>query len=165
MRHLKKGRKLNRTSAHRGALMRNLAISFIKYGSIKTTLPKAKEIRMFVEPLITLGKEDTVAKRRRAFALLGNKEAVGKLFDTTSKLSAKRPGGYLRILKAGIRTGDKAPMAFVRLVDAPEDYASINYEPPAPKRPRAKPKAATPKAAKDTKKASANVKAAEAAKK
>lgn len=148
MRHLNKGRKFNRTSSHRQAMMRNMAISFIRYGTIRTTVPKAKELRSFVEPLITLAKEDNVAKRRRAFSLLGNKEAVGKLFTTTSKICLERPGGYLSILKAGIRTGDKSPLALVRLMDAPDNYADINYEPPVAK---VKPKKASAKVRKDKK--------------
>lgn len=122
MRHLKKGKKFNRTAAHRRAMFRNMAISFIENGVIKTTLPKAKELRVFVEPLITLAKQDSVAKRRRAFSILGNKQAVGKLFTRIAKLCQERPGGYLSIMKAGIKQGDKSQMAFVSLVDAPDDY-------------------------------------------
>lgn len=131
MRHRKKGRKFNRTSAHRKALMRNMAISFIRYGTIRTTLPKAKELRSFVEPLITLAKVDNLAKRRRAFSLLGNKDSVGKLFSTTAKICLERPGGYLSVLKAGIRPGDNAPLALIRLVGAPENYAEQGNERPA----------------------------------
>ena len=133
MRHLKKGRKLNRTSSHRKAMMRNMAISFIRYGTIRTTLAKAKELRIFVEPLITLAKEDNPERRRRAFSILGNKEAVGKLFMTTAKICLQRPGGYLRILKAGIKTGDKSTMALVSLMDAPDNYTEINYSREEPK--------------------------------
>ena len=131
MRHRKKGRKFNRTSSHRKALMRNMAISFIRYGTIRTTVPKAKELRSFVEPLITLAKVDNLAKRRRAFSLLGNKDSVGKLFSTTAKICLDRPGGYLSVLKAGIRPGDNAPLALIRLVGAPENYAEQGNERPA----------------------------------
>ena len=124
MRHLKKGSKLNRTSSHRRAMFRNMAISFIKHAVIKTTLPKAKGLRVFVEPLITMAKVDNVAKRRRAFAILGNDEAVNTLFTKTAKLCSARPGGYLSIMKAGIKTGDKAQMAYVSLVDADESYTA-----------------------------------------
>lgn len=106
-----------------------MAISVIRYGTIRTTLPKAKELRSFLEPLITLSKVDNLAKRRRAFSLLGNKEAVGKLFSTTSQVCMDRPGGYLSILKAGIRAGDDATLALVRLVGAPEDYAEQGNRP------------------------------------
>lgn len=118
MRHQKSGRKLNRNSAHRKALFRNLAIALVEHEVIKTTLPKAKELRRFVEPLITLAKNDTTANRRLVFARLGNnKEAVKKLFDVVGKRSANRNGGYTRILKCGFRAGDAAPMAFIELVD------------------------------------------------
>ena len=120
MRHMKSGRKFNRTSAHREAMFRNMAASLIKHGLIKTTLPKAKELRRVAEPLITLGKIDGVANRRLAFSRLRDKEAVGTLFTTLGPRYQSRPGGYLRILKCGFRAGDNAPMAYVELVDRPE---------------------------------------------
>ena len=120
MRHQKAGRKFNRTSAHREAMFRNMAASLIKHGLIKTTLPKAKELRRVAEPLITLGKIDGVANRRLAFSRLRDKEAVGTLFTTLGPRYQSRPGGYLRILKCGFRAGDNAPMAYVELVDRPE---------------------------------------------
>ena len=119
MRHLKSGRKLNRNSSHRKAMFRNMAASLIEHEQIKTTLPKAKELRMVAEPLITLGKTPTLANRRLAFARLRDRAAVSKLFDDLGVRFKDRPGGYLRILKCGLRTGDKAPMAFVQLVDGP----------------------------------------------
>ncbi|AAM40230.1 50S ribosomal protein L17 [Xanthomonas campestris] len=119
MRHQKSGRKFNRTSAHREAMFRNMAASLFKHELIKTTLPKAKELRRVAEPLITIGKVDGVANRRLAFARLRDKEAVGKLFVELGPRYATRPGGYLRILKAGFRAGDNAPMAYVELVDRP----------------------------------------------
>ena len=123
MRHQKAGRKFNRTSAHREAMFRNMAASLIKHGLIKTTLPKAKELRRVAEPLITLGKTDSVANRRLAFSRLRDKEAVGTLFTTLGPRYQSRPGGYLRILKCGFRAGDNAPMAYVELVDRPEAAA------------------------------------------
>ncbi len=123
MRHLKSGRKLNRNSSHRKAMFRNMAASLFKHGVIKTTLPKAKELRRVAEPLITLAKQDGVANRRLAFARLRDKEAVGKLFVELGPRYEQRPGGYLRILKCGFRTGDKAPMALVELVDRPDGEA------------------------------------------
>ena len=123
MRHQKAGRKFNRTSAHREAMFRNMAASLIKHGLIKTTLPKAKELRRVAEPLITLGKIDGVANRRLAFSRLRDKEAVGTLFTTLGPRYESRPGGYLRILKCGFRAGDNAPMAYVELVDRPEAAA------------------------------------------
>ncbi|MGD2021364.1 MAG: 50S ribosomal protein L17 [Thiohalocapsa sp.] len=119
MRHRKAGRHLNRTSAHRDAMFRNMAGSLIRHELIKTTLPKAKELRRVAEPLITLGKTDSVHHRRLAFARLRDKEAVGKLFTELGPRYQARPGGYLRILKCGFRPGDAAPMAFVELVDRP----------------------------------------------
>lgn len=119
MRHQKSGRKFNRTSAHREAMFRNMAASLFQHELIKTTLPKAKELRRVAEPLITIGKVDGVANRRLAFARLRDKEAVGKLFVELGPRYATRPGGYLRILKAGFRAGDNAPMAYVELVDRP----------------------------------------------
>ena len=120
MRHQKAGRKFNRTSAHREAMFRNMAASLIKHGLIKSTLPKAKELRRVAEPLITLGKIDGVANRRLAFSRLRDKEAVGTLFTTLGPRYQSRPGGYLRILKCGFRAGDNAPMAYVELVDRPQ---------------------------------------------
>ena len=125
MRHQKSGRKLNRTSSHREAMFKNMASSLFKHELIRTTLPKAKELRRVAEPLITLAKTDGVANRRLAFARLRDKEAVGKLFIELGPRYRERPGGYLRILKAGFRAGDNAPMAYVELVDRPhvEDAA------------------------------------------
>jgi large subunit ribosomal protein L17 len=119
MRHQKSGRKLNRTSSHREAMFKNMAASLVKHELIRTTLPKAKELRRVAEPLITLAKTDGVANRRLAFARLRDKEAVGKLFIELGPRYRERPGGYLRILKAGFRPGDNAPMAYVELVDRP----------------------------------------------
>jgi large subunit ribosomal protein L17 len=119
MRHQKTGRKLNRDSAHRAAMFRNMVASLIKSELIKTTLPKAKELRRFAEPLITLAKTDSVANRRLAFSRLRDKVAVGKLFVDIAPRYQQRPGGYLRILKCGFRAGDSAPMAYVELVDRP----------------------------------------------
>jgi len=119
MRHLKSGRKLNRTSSHREAMFKNMAASLIKHELIRTTLPKAKELRRIAEPLITLAKNDGVANRRLAFARLRDKQAVGKLFVELGPRYRARPGGYLRILKCGNRVGDNAPMAYVELVDRP----------------------------------------------
>ena len=116
MRHRKSGRKFNRNSSHRTAMMRNLASSIIVHESVKTTLAKAKEIRRFLEPLITLSKENSVANQRLAFSRLRNREAVAKLFDELGPRFKDRPGGYLRILKRGYRAGDKAPMAQVEFV-------------------------------------------------
>jgi len=124
MRHQKSGRKLNRNSPHRKAMFRNMAVSLFKHELIKTTLPKAKELRRVAEPLITLAKSDSVAHRRRAFDSLRDKEAVGKLFDDLGPRYQERPGGYLRILKCGYRDGDKATMALVELVDRPREEAS-----------------------------------------
>lgn len=119
MRHRKSGRKLNRNSSHRKAMYRNMAASLIKHETIKTTVPKAKELRRVIEPLITLAKDDAVAKRRLAFDRLRDKEAVGKLFVELGPRFKERPGGYLRILKMGFRRGDAAPMAIVQLLDQP----------------------------------------------
>ena len=119
MRHRKSGRQLNRNSSHRKAMFKNMSVSIIEHELIKTTVPKAKELRRVVEPLITLAKEDSVANRRLAFARTRSKSAVGKLFDELGPRYQERPGGYLRIIKAGFRTGDKAPMAYVELVDRP----------------------------------------------
>ena len=117
MRHKKTGRKLGRNSDHRKAMFRNMAVSLIVHESISTTLPKAKELRRTIEPLITLAKEDGVAKRRRAFDKLRDKAAVGKLFDEIGPRFKERTGGYLRILKKGMRSGDSAQMALVQLTD------------------------------------------------
>jgi len=119
MRHKKSGRKLGRNSSHRKAMFRNMATSLVRHETIKTTLPKAKELRRVVEPLITLAKVDGVANRRLAFNRLRDKEAVGKLFSDLGPRFKERPGGYLRILKMGPRPGDAAPMALVQLVDGP----------------------------------------------
>jgi len=119
MRHLKSGRKLNMNSAHRSAMFRNMAASLFRHEIIKTTLPRAKELRRVAEPLITLAKQDSVAHRRQAFNRLRDKEAVGKLFEELGPRYDSRPGGYLRILKCGFRAGDKAPMAYVELVGRP----------------------------------------------
>ena len=116
MRHRYSGRKLNKTGTHKRAMFRNMTASLVEHELIKTTLPKAKELRGFAEPFITLAKEDRVANRRLAFDRLRNKAAVGKLFSDLGPRYQERPGGYLRILKCGYRTGDKAPMAYVELV-------------------------------------------------
>ena len=123
MRHQKSGRKFNRTSAHREAMFKNMAASLFKHELIKTTLPKAKELRRVAEPLITLAKVDSVANRRLAFARLRDNEAVGNLFTILGPRYATRPGGYLRLLKCGFRAGDNAPMAYVELVDRPAAVA------------------------------------------
>src|SRR5690554_4682055 len=123
MRHRKSGRKLGRNSAHRKALYRNLAASLLTHETIKTTLPKAKELRRVVEPLITLAKEDGVSRRRLVFARLRDEAAVGKLFTELGPRFKNRPGGYLRILKMGYRPGDSAPMALVQLLDQPSQEA------------------------------------------
>lgn len=117
MRHRKSGRKLNINSSHRNALFSNMACSLFKHELIKTTLPKAKELRMLAEPLITLSKVDSVAKRRQAFSKLKDREVVTKLFNELGPRYQARPGGYLRIIKCGFRPGDDAPMAIVELVD------------------------------------------------
>jgi len=117
MRHRKAGRKFNRTSSHRSAMFKNMAISLIDHEIIKTTLPKAKELRRIAEPLITLSKTDSVANRRLAFNRTRNAAAVGKLFSELGPRYAERPGGYTRILKCGFRPGDSAPMAYIELVD------------------------------------------------
>ena len=123
MRHKLGYRKLNRTSEHRKALFKNMLNSLIKYEQIKTTLPKAKELRGFVERLITISKIDTVAKRRIVFSRIRSKEAVSKLFNELGPRFKQRPGGYLRIVKCGYRSGDKAPMAIVQLVDKKEEVS------------------------------------------
>ncbi|KZN12457.1 MULTISPECIES: 50S ribosomal protein L17 [Marinomonas] len=124
MRHRKSGRHLNRTSSHRKAMFKNMAASLFEHEVIKTTLPKAKELRRVAEPLITLAKIDSVANRRLAFARTRSKDAVGKLFSELGPRYQARPGGYIRILKCGFRTGDNAPMAYVELVDRPETEAA-----------------------------------------
>jgi large subunit ribosomal protein L17 len=128
MRHRHAGRHLNRTSSHRQALLKNLAIALLHHELIQTTLPKAKELRRFAEPLITLAKEDSVAKRRLAFARLRHRPTVTKLFNELGPRYQDRPGGYLRILKCGFRVGDSAPMAVVELVDRPAAVAVVTAE-------------------------------------
>ena len=120
MRHRESGRKLNRNSSHRKAMFRNMAVSLIEHEIIRTTLPKAKELRRFAEPLITMAKIDNVAKRRLAFSRLRDRSIVTKLFNELGPRYKERPGGYLRILKCGFRTADKAAMAIVELVDRPQ---------------------------------------------
>ena len=119
MRHRESGRKLNRNSSHRKAMFRNMAVSLMQHEIITTTVPKAKELRRVAEPLITMAKTDSVAKRRTAFSRLRDRDTVTKLFNELGPRYKERPGGYLRILKCGYRTGDKAPMAIVELVDRP----------------------------------------------
>ncbi|MHB0974690.1 MAG: 50S ribosomal protein L17 [Thiobacillus sp.] len=123
MRHRQSNRKLNRTTSHRLAMFRNMSVSLLKHEVIKTTLPKAKELRRFVEPLITLGKEPSLANHRLAFDRLRDREMVVKLFGELGPRYKARPGGYLRILKYGFRNGDNAPMALVELVDRPDTDA------------------------------------------
>lgn len=123
MRHRNSGRKLSRTGAHRRAMFRNMTASLVEHELIKTTLPKAKELRRYAEPLITLAKQDSVANRRLAFSRLRDKAAVGKLFGELGPRYEGRPGGYIRILKCGLRSGDAAPMAYVELVDRPDVQA------------------------------------------
>lgn len=124
MRHGNSGRKFNVTSAHRKAMFKNMTVSLLRHEQIMTTLPKAKELRRIAEPLITMGKTATVANRRLAFARLGDREIVGKLFDELGARYQDRPGGYLRILKMGLRAGDTAPMALVQLMDRPAQSES-----------------------------------------
>ncbi len=131
MRHRKSGRQLNRNSSHRKAMFRNMTCSLFEHEVIKTTVPKAKELRRVAEPLITLAKSDSVANRRLAFSRTRSKETVGKLFGELGPRYENRPGGYTRILKAGFRPGDAAPMAFVELVDRPipdEDFDGDEIE-------------------------------------
>lgn len=123
MRHGNGLRKLNRTSSHRLAMLRNMMVSLLRHEAIKTTLPKAKELRRVVEPIITLGKKPSLANRRLAFDRLRDREIVGKVFDVFGPRFANRNGGYLRILKMGFRVGDNAPMAYVELLDRPEEIA------------------------------------------
>ena len=120
MRHQKSGRKFGRNSSHRKAMFRNMTVSLVEHELIKTTLPKAKELRRYAEPLITLAKKDSVANRRLAFDRTRSKSAVGKLFSELGPRYQERPGGYIRIMKCGFRAGDKAPMAYVELVDRPQ---------------------------------------------
>ena len=137
MRHKKSGRKFNRNSSHRKALMKNLTIALIERDIIKTTLPKAKELRGFIEPLITLAKEDNVANRRLAFRRLRSDAAVAKLFTEVAKNSLERKGGYTRIIKAGFRPGDKADMAFIELVDRDVESSETNDAPELKEEPAA----------------------------
>lgn len=125
MRHRNGLRKLNRTSSHRQAMFRNMANSLLRHEVIRTTLPKAKELRRVVEPLITLGKKASVANRRLAFDRLRDREIVVKIFDELGPRYANRPGGYLRILKCGFRDGDNAPMAYIELLDRPDTEAEV----------------------------------------
>lgn len=125
MRHRLSNRKLNRTTSHRLAMLRNLANSLLKHEVIKTTLPKAKELRRVAEPLITLGKKPNLANRRLAFDRTRDRDVVVKLFDVLGPRYATRNGGYLRVLKCGFRQGDNAPMAFVELVDRPEEVEAV----------------------------------------
>ena len=129
MRHSNSGRSLSRTSAHRKAMMQNMAVSLLRHEVIRTTLPKAKELRRAAEPLITLARTDSVAKRRLAFDRLRDREIVTKLFNELGPRYQERPGGYLRILKCGFRPGDKAPMAIVELVDRPLTVPAREAEP------------------------------------
>ncbi len=126
MRHHKSGRKLNRNSSHRKAMFSNMTNSLFDHEIIKTTLPKAKELRRVAEPLITLAKSDSVANRRNAFSKMRDKEMVGKLFNELAPRYKDRPGGYTRILKCGFRSGDAAPMAYIELVDRPEDAVVVD---------------------------------------
>ncbi|QEL12118.1 50S ribosomal protein L17 [Kushneria phosphatilytica] len=119
MRHRKSGRHLSRTSSHRHAMFQNMCVSLVEHEMIKTTLPKAKELRRYIEPLITLSKNDSVANRRLAFSRTRNNATVGKLFNELGPRYSERPGGYVRVLKCGFRAGDNAPMAYVELVDRP----------------------------------------------
>ncbi len=128
MRHRKSGRHLNRNSAHRKAMFRNMTVSLLRHELIRTTVPRAKELRRVAEPLITMAKRDTVARRRQAFSRLRDQQIVGKLFDELGVRYKSRPGGYLRILKCGSRTGDKAPMAWVELMDRPDAEASAEQD-------------------------------------
>ncbi|MGB0732269.1 MAG: 50S ribosomal protein L17 [Pontibacterium sp.] len=128
MRHRKSGRHFSRPSAHRKAMFKNMAVSLFEHELIKTTLPKAKELRSYAEPLITLAKNDTVANRRLAFARTRSKVAVGKLFNELGPRYSQRPGGYIRIMKCGFRAGDNAPMAYVELVDRPVAEVSEEAE-------------------------------------
>lgn len=128
MRHRKSGRQLNRNSSHRQAMFRNMMVSLLKHEQIKTTVPKAKELRMFVEPIITLGKNPSLANKRNAFSKLRDRDVVAKLFDEIGERMQDRPGGYTRILKCGNRAGDNAPMAFIQLVDFDLDAHAALFE-------------------------------------
>ena len=128
MRHRLGLRKLNRTSSHRLAMLRNMTVSLLRHEAIKTTVPKAKELRRVVEPMITLGKTPTLANKRLAFDRLRDRDIVVKLFAEIGPRYATRPGGYLRILKCGFRVGDNAPMAFVELVDRPEPTEAVEVD-------------------------------------
>ena len=128
MRHRNGLRKLNRTSSHRLAMLRNMTVALLRHEAIKTTLPKAKELRRVVEPMITLGKTPTVANKRLAFDRLRDRDIVVKLFGEIGPRYSARPGGYLRILKCGFRVGDNAPMAFVELVDRPEPIEAVEMD-------------------------------------
>jgi large subunit ribosomal protein L17 len=154
MRHQNSGRKLNRTSAHRTAMFRNMAVSLLRHEEIVTTVPKAKELRRVAEPLITMGKNPTLANRRLAFSRLRDREIVGKLFDELGPRFKARAGGYLRILKMGFRPGDSAPRALVQLVErAPQ--AAANAEAPVTEKAAPKKKAAPKRAPAKAKKAAA----------
>ena len=150
MRHQNIGRQLSRNSSHRAALMRNMAAALLRYETIRTTVPKAKELRRVIEPLITLAKQDTVAKRRLAFARLRDSDVVAKLFSDIGPHYQSRPGGYTRILKHGLRAGDKAPMAVMQLVD--REAVDQPAEAPVEKKAKAKAKAKAEKPAKVAKK-------------
>ncbi|PID41464.1 MAG: 50S ribosomal protein L17 [Proteobacteria bacterium] len=128
MRHRKSGRKFNRNSSHRKAMFKNMTSSLVEHELIKTTLPKAKELRRVAEPLITLAKKDSVANRRLAFARLRNRDTVTKLFNELGPRYESRPGGYIRILKCGVRAGDNAPMAYVELVDRPVEAEAVDED-------------------------------------
>ena len=128
MRHHKSGRKLNRNSSHRKAMFSNMTNSLFDHEIIKTTLPKAKELRRVAEPLITLAEKDSVANRRSAFSSLRDKEMVGKLFNELAPRYKDRPGGYTRIMKCGFRSGDAAPMAYIELVDRPEEAVAVDED-------------------------------------
>ena len=128
MRHRQSGRKLNRNSSHRKAMFRNMTVSLMQHETIKTTLPKAKELRRVAEPLITMARNDSVAKRRLVYSRLRDRATVTKLFNEIGPRYKERPGGYLRILKCGFRTGDKAPMAIVELVDKPDSDLEENND-------------------------------------
>ncbi|HEC12910.1 MAG TPA: 50S ribosomal protein L17 [Acidiferrobacteraceae bacterium] len=160
MRHQKSGRKLNRTSSHRKAMFKNMAVSLFRHEQIRTTLPKAKELRRVAEPLITLGKIASVANRRLAFSRLGDREIVGKLFNDLGVYYKNRPGGYLRILKHGFRAGDTAPMAIVQLVDRPERSSEQGADSASKKADSAKDKPAKKAAPKAEKKKKAKKKEA-----
>lgn len=166
MRHHKSGRKLNRTSSHREAMFRNMAVSLLRHEQIVTTLPKAKELRRVAEPLITLGKTATLANRRVAYSRLRDREIVGKLFDDLGLRFKERSGGYLRILKTGYRAGDSAPMALVQLVELGKISAEPVTDAAAPLAGEAKGKAKSkPKSASKKKSVKKTAKRAKSAKK